>query len=89
MILTLILLLLKNVLTIATQALLAKTYIRANHTRFIIKELCKAGNIKVKIKKTVLKDRTKKKVANTKKKQRNVCVYLFKKAKKDFLEISA
>lgn len=75
MILTLILLLLKNFLTIATQAMLAKTYIRANHTRFIIKELCKAGNIKVKIKKTVLKDRTKKKVANTKKAEK--CLFIF------------
>ena len=87
MILTLILLLLKNVLTTATQALLAMTYIRANHTRFIIKELCKAGNIKVKIKKTVLKDRTKKKVANTKKK-REMFVYIYLK-KPIFLEISA
>ena len=55
---------------------------RANHSKFVTKELNKAIMLRSKLRKKFLKDRTKESRYKYKK-QRNVCAYLLKKAKKN------
>ena len=64
---------------------LKKKYLRANHSKFVTKELSKAIMLKSKLRKRFLKDRTEESRCKYKK-QRKVRVYLFKKAKKDYCE---
>ena len=64
---------------------LRKKYLRANHSKFVTKELSKSIMLRSKLRKRFLKDRRKESRSKYKK-QRNVCVYLLKKAKKDYYE---
>ena len=57
-----------------------KKYLRANHSKFVTKELI---IWKSKLRKIFLKDRTEESRCKYKK-QKNVCVFLLKKAKKDY-----
>ena len=57
--------------------------LRANHSKFVTKELSKAIMPRSKLRKMFLKDRAEESRSKYKK-QRNVCVYLLKKAKKDY-----
>ena len=61
------------------------TLLRGNHSKFVTKELSKAIMLRSKLRKRFLKDRTEESRCKYKK-QRNVCVYLLKKAKKDYYE---
>ena len=64
---------------------LKKKYLRANNSKFVTKELSGAIMLRSKLRKRFLKDRTEESRCKYKK-QRNVCVYLLKKAKKDYYE---
>ena len=67
------------------QAPLKKKYLRANHSKFVTKELSKAIMPRPKLRKRLLKDRTVESSCKDKK-PRNVYVDLLKKAKKDYYE---
>ena len=58
---------------------LKNKYLRANHSNIVTKELSKAIMLRSKLSKRFLKDRTDEPRCKYKK-QRNVCVYLFKKS---------
>ena len=62
---------------------LKKKYLRA--FKFVTKELSEAIMLRSKLRKRLLKDR-KEESRREYKKQRNVCVYLFKKTEKDYYE---
>ena len=63
---------------------LKKKYLRATHSKFVPKELSKAIMLMSKLRKRFLKDRTEESRCKYKK-QRKVCVYLFKKSQKRLL----
>ena len=64
---------------------LKKKYLRANHSKFVAEELSKVIMLRSKLRERFLKDRTEESRCKYKK-QRNVCVYLIKKGKKDYYE---
>ena len=64
---------------------LKKKYLRSGHSKFVTKERSRAIMLRPKLRKKFLKDRTEESRCKCKK-QRNVCVYLFKKAKKEYYE---
>ena len=66
-------------------ASLKKKNLRANHSKFVTKERSKAIMLRSKLRKLFLKDKTEESGRKCKK-QRNACVYLLKKAKKNCYE---
>ena len=66
--------------------LLKRKYLRANHSKFVKKELKKAIMLGSKLSKRFLKDITEESRCKYKN-QRNVCVYLFEKAKRTTMKI--
>ena len=66
-------------------ASLKKKNLRANHSKFVTKERSKAIMLRSKLRKRFLKDKTEESGRKCKA-QRNVCVYLLKKAKKNCYE---
>ena len=64
-------------------ATLKKKYLRANHSKFISKELSKEIMLRSKLSNKFFKDKTDE--ARTKyRKQRNICVYLLRRAKRNY-----
>ena len=62
---------------------LKKKYLRANHSKFISKELSKEIMLRSKLRNKFLKDKTDE--ARTKyRKQRNICVHLLRRAKRNY-----
>ena len=75
-----------NIFILNLRALLKKRYLRANHSKFISKELSKEIMLRSKLCNKFLKDKTDE--ARTKyRKQRNICVHLLRRAKRNYNDL--
>ena len=66
-------------------ALVKKKYLRANHSKFVNKELSKTMMLRAKLRNKFLKQKTTE-TRSAYNKQRNICVTILRKAKKSYFE---